>query len=119
MTLVGWPWDVTVCFFKGYWSFRFSRFLTVKGPELRLNSVGELGAVLRIGGKWMLWVGFRFPYRNQGRLYYCSAQLPKHTHHQQVIEEENFPLVSCLLLHFVDVGHLVQAAAAHQPAVWH
>lgn len=37
MTLLGWLWAVTICFFKGYWSFRFSRFLTVKGPELCLK----------------------------------------------------------------------------------
>lgn len=37
MTLLGWLWDVTVYFFKGYWSFRFSGFLTVKDPELCLT----------------------------------------------------------------------------------
>lgn len=35
ITLLGWLWDVTVWFF--YWSSRFSRFLTVKGPELCLT----------------------------------------------------------------------------------
>lgn len=37
MTLLGWLWDVTGHFFKGYWSFRFSGFLTVKDPELCLT----------------------------------------------------------------------------------
>lgn len=45
--------------------------------------------------------------------------MPKHTHHQQVIEEKNFPLVSCLLLHFVHVGNFIQTAAADQPAMGH
>lgn len=80
MTLLGWLWDVTVCFFKGYRSFTFGWFLTVKDPELCFTMLtdqempcpwdeGEEGG----SRKWVLWTGLRFPYRNQSKFYHCSA----------------------------------------------
>lgn len=48
-----------------------------------------------------------------------SSPKLKATHHQQVIEKKDLPLVSYLLLYFVHVCHFVKAATTHQPAVWH
>lgn len=38
-------------------------------------------------------------------------------YHDEVVEEEDFSLVRRLLLGLVDVGHLEESAAAHQPSV--
>lgn len=38
-------------------------------------------------------------------------------YHDQVVEEEDFSLVRRLLLGLVDVGHLEEPTAAHQPSV--
>lgn len=39
------------------------------------------------------------------------------THHNEIIEEEDFSLVRCLFLGLVDVCHLEEPTAAHQPPV--
>lgn len=38
-------------------------------------------------------------------------------YHNEVVEEEDFSLVRCLLLGLVDVGDLEEPTAAHQPSV--
>lgn len=40
-------------------------------------------------------------------------------YHNQIVEEEDFSLVRRLLLGLVDIGHLEEPTAAHQPSVRH
>lgn len=39
-------------------------------------------------------------------------------HHQQVVEQEDLPLVNSCPLGSVGVRHLIELTAAYQPAVW-
>jgi len=48
---------------------------------------------------------------------YYPESLLSYTHHNEIVEEEDFSLVCCLFLGLVDISHLKKSTAAHQSSM--
>lgn len=55
--------------------------------------------------------------RNHKQHIYKKYEFILYTYHNEIIEEEDFSLVCCLFLGFVDISHLKQSTAAHQSSM--